>query len=299
VNYGPLTFSLKIGERYDRFDSIRTAIGDSSWQPNADTSKWPSFEIQPTTPWNYGLVLEAEHPEKSFKLRKLAWPADNFPFNSTNAPLELVVQAKKIPEWTLDRYGLCAALQASPVLSDQPVEEVTLIPMGAARLRISAFPTIGTGRTAHEWTAPAKAKPPLYKTSASHVYQDDTLDALCDELAPENSADQSVPRFSWWPHRGTPEWVQYDFPTPRAVSVVSVYWFDDTGMGQCRVPKSWRLLYKDGEAWKPVEGTGEFGVKRDDWNRIGFSEVKTTALRLEAQLQPDYSAGILEWRLDK
>ena len=64
VNYGPLTFSLKIGERYDRKDSKATAIGDSSWQKGADPSKWPSFEIHPTTPWNYGLVLDEQHPEK-------------------------------------------------------------------------------------------------------------------------------------------------------------------------------------------------------------------------------------------
>lgn len=32
VNYGPLTFSLKIGERVERVDSVQTAIGDSAWQ---------------------------------------------------------------------------------------------------------------------------------------------------------------------------------------------------------------------------------------------------------------------------
>jgi hypothetical protein len=31
---------------------------------------------------------------------------------------------------------------AGPVRSSEPVEEITLIPMGAARLRISAFPRI-------------------------------------------------------------------------------------------------------------------------------------------------------------
>ena len=50
VDYGPLTFSLKIGERYERRDSAQTAIGDSGWQPTADPSKWPAFDIFPTTP---------------------------------------------------------------------------------------------------------------------------------------------------------------------------------------------------------------------------------------------------------
>ena len=151
VNYGPLTFSLKIGERFQREDSTKTAMGDSGWQKTADPSQWPSFEIYSTTPWNYGLVLDGAHPEKSFAVKKLAWPKDNFPFTPESAPIELRVKTKQIPQWTLDRYGLCAVLQASPVWSEQPVEKVTLIPMGAARLRISAFPTIGTDASAQHW----------------------------------------------------------------------------------------------------------------------------------------------------
>ena len=47
--------------------------------------------------------------------------------------------------------GLVGKLQPSPVKSDQPVETVTLIPMGAARLRLTAFPVIGKGNDAHQW----------------------------------------------------------------------------------------------------------------------------------------------------
>ncbi len=80
IDYGPLTFSLKIGENYVQRDSSKTAIGDSAWQASADRSKWPSFEIHPTTPWNYGLIVDTSRPEKSFKVRKLAWPRNDFPF---------------------------------------------------------------------------------------------------------------------------------------------------------------------------------------------------------------------------
>jgi hypothetical protein len=294
VDYGPLTFSLKIGERYDRFDSTRTAIGDSSWQKGADPSQWPSFEIHPTTPWNYGLILD-EPPAKAFKIKKGEWPKNDFPFTIESAPIQLEAKAKRIPEWTLDRHELCAVLQASPVLSDEPVETVSLIPMGSARLRISAFPVVGSGPTAHRWVAPEVPKQPLYKASASHVFDD--LSAPCDEVAPASSNDQSISRFTWWDHRGTAEWFQYDFQQPKQISEVSVYWFDDTGTGQCRVPVSWRLLYQDGEAWKPVMASDGFGTKRDDWNRVLITPVNTTALRLEVQLQPSFSGGILEWRV--
>lgn len=160
VNYGPLTFSLKIGERYERRGSEETAIRDSKWQPGADKSKWPSFEIFPETPWNYGLVLDRaaiERPEKAFAVEKLAWPGDNFPFTTDSAPIRMMARAKKIPQWTLDEHGLAGKLQPGPVASAEPEETVTLIPMGAARLRISAFPVIGAGADARVWTASSKS----------------------------------------------------------------------------------------------------------------------------------------------
>ena len=297
VNYGPLTYSLKIGERYDRHDSTKTAIGDSSWQKGADPSKWPSYEIHPTTPWNYGLVLDAKNPAQSFKVKPGRWPSDDFPFTPASVPISIEVQAKKIPEWTLDQHGLCAVLQDSPVLSEQPVETVSLIPMGAARLRIAAFPVIGTGPTAQRWVEPAKPHPSKYDASASHCFSGDTMAALADGLEPKASNDHSIPRLTWWDHRGTTEWVQYDFPQTKKVAAVEVYWFDDTGVGQCRLPKSWRLLYRTAAEWKPVPGAITSVPTKDQWNQLSFPPVETSALRLEVELQRGFSGGILEWRL--
>ena len=211
----------------------------------------------------------------------------------------MLFRSKAIPQWTLDKHGLAAKLQASPAASDSLKENVTLIPMGAARLRISAFPVIGEGATAHQWIAPTVSKPgkPAYKTSASHCFASDTTDALSDGAIPEKSSDLDIPRLTFWDHRGSAEWVQYDFAAPKKVSEASVYWFDDTGNGQCRVPSSWRLLYQSGDAWQPVQTSASFGLKKDGWNVIEFSPVKTTALRLEVQLQDKFSGGILEWQV--
>lgn len=298
VHYGPLTFSLKIKENYVRVDSTETAIWDSKWQDSLDTERWPSFEILPASPWNYGLEVDADNPEKSFTLTKTDWPDDDFPFTPEAVPFRMQASARKIPNWTLDRHGLCAVLQDSPVRSAEPTETVTLIPMGAARLRISAFPTIGHGPDATDWLPSAPApQPKNYKTSASHVHASDSLSALCDNLVPDSSSDHSIPRFTWWDHRGTQEWVQYDFHDARELSQVSVYWFDDRGIGQCRVPQSWQVLYRDGDIWKPVNNASEFGTRRNAWNTTTFDTVNTTALRLVVQLRPDYSGGILEWKV--
>ncbi len=150
VHYGPLAFSLKIGERYLEMPSDATAIRDSRWQDGADRSAWPSYVIEPTTPWNYGLVL-GENPEASAVLVRKEWPGDDFPFTPDAAPLMLKMPARRIPEWSLGEHGLVGELQDSPVLSGQPTDTVELVPMGAARIRISSFPVIGDGADAKAW----------------------------------------------------------------------------------------------------------------------------------------------------
>ena len=141
VDYGPLTFALKIAER---------------WQRYGGTNAWPEFEVFSASPWNYGLVLDEKNPVDSFTMSRRAGPLSDQPFTLDTAPMELKAKARRIPNWTLDANGLLNILQPSPIRSDEPVETVTLIPMGAARLRISAFPVIGNGPDARPWTAPAK-----------------------------------------------------------------------------------------------------------------------------------------------
>jgi hypothetical protein len=126
VDYGPLTFSLKIGQR---------------WQQYGSHKDWPEWEVFPTTPWNYGLVLDTKDPADSFQVERREGPLPRQPFTPDTAPLLLHAKAKRIPAWKLDKTGLVELLPSSPVQSNEPLESVTLIPMGAARLRISAFPT--------------------------------------------------------------------------------------------------------------------------------------------------------------
>jgi hypothetical protein len=137
------------------------------------------------------------------------------------------------------------------------------------------------------------------EASASHCGSSDSTHALNDNILPDSSKDHDIPRFTWWGHRGSAEWVAYRFAKPKTLSQAEVYWFDDSGRGSCRVPASWRLLCKDGGQWKPVEATSSCGVERDKFNRVTFEPVTTTEIRLEVQLQPNVSGGILEWRLPK
>jgi DUF1680 family protein len=135
--------------------------------------------------------------------------------------------------------------------------------------------------------------------SASHSNPSDGPEAMNDAIEPSASDDERIPRQTFWDHRGTKEWAQLDFDMPRRVSAAQVYWWDERRVGRhCRVPKAWRLLYRDGAGWKPVGGSPSYGTEIDRFNRAAFEAVEATALRIELELQPEWSAGILEWKVE-
>ncbi|MCS2891950.1 glycoside hydrolase family 127 protein [Parabacteroides faecis] len=136
VDYGPLSLSLKIDEDYQQKDSRETAIGDSKWQEGADASAWPTYEIYPASPWNYALQFNSP-----ISVQRKEWPFDNNPFTLTNVPLEFKAKGRLIPEWKIDEYGLCGVLPYEDAPKADTLDEITLVPMGAARLRIASFPT--------------------------------------------------------------------------------------------------------------------------------------------------------------
>ena len=135
VDYGPLTLSLKIEEEYKQMPSTETAVWDSKWQEGADASAWPTFEILPASPWNYALRVQSP-----ITLQRRNWPSDNNPFTLSSVPMEFKAQGRLVPEWKIDEYGLCGVLPYENARKSDCLDEITLVPMGAARLRISAFP---------------------------------------------------------------------------------------------------------------------------------------------------------------
>jgi DUF1680 family protein len=148
----------------------------------------------------------------------------------------------------------------------------------------------------------ASAKPAGYPTVASTAKITVSGDSrknprnMIDGEDPAASDDASA-YYDWWPKNGSAEWVALAFEKAATVSESSVYWFDDTGHGGVRVPASWKLLYKDGDQWKPVEATGAYARERNQYNRLTFQPVTTTGLRLELHAQPNVSMGIQEWKV--
>ncbi len=122
VERGPLVFSLKIGE---------------SWSRLRQTGPATDWEVFPTTPWNYALVVNPKDPGPAFTVTEL--PVGHQPFSLDGAPVEITVKARRLPEWQMEADS-AGPLPVSPVSSKWRVETISLVPYGAAKLRITAFP---------------------------------------------------------------------------------------------------------------------------------------------------------------
>lgn len=118
-----------------------------------------------------------------------------------------------------------------------------------------------------------------------------------DGIEPKSSGEQPAALCHWWPHKGRDEWVQYTWKQPVTLSGARVYWFDDTGRGECRLPASWKMEYLDGSTWKPVQAESDYGIGLDRWYEVRFQPVQTNALRLSLRMKPGWAAGIHEWKV--
>ncbi len=149
--------------------------------------------------------------------------------------------------------------------------------------------------------APAAARPDgaptLAKRSRATSSFGGELAALADQFEPASSGDHANPFLHWWPRLGTKEWIQYDFPGPTRVHGVEVYWFDDTGRGACRLPKSWRLLANVAGTWREVDHPSAFDTRGDTYNRCTFDPLTTLGLRIEVQSVAEFAGGVHEWRV--
>jgi hypothetical protein len=276
VNRGPLTFSVKIGEQYTR---------------SGGSDAWPAFDLSPTTPWNYGLALDPGNPAAAFEVVSKPWPASNNVFTHENSPVEIRAKVRKITNWKDTGMGMPGKLQPSPTQSSEPLETISLIPMGAGRLRIAAFPVIGSGADARAW----RATDPM---PASYWPKPESIAYLRDGRLP-SAGGKGVDCFKWvgWAGyaTGLKHWVRQDFEQEETVSSCEVHWAADGGSFVTQ-PEAWTLSYLVGDGWKEVELKGAYPLEQGKFVRVAFTPVKTRALRIDMQSKPKKSAGINEWR---
>ncbi len=167
------------------------------------------------------------------------------------------------------------------------------IPEAAQYARVDPEPTIASKARTLMIQAPIQKDAPV--TSAVETW----AWGVNDQWEPKSSSDNSKPYHYWWLKKGTVETLAYDFDQPYTVSNVQVYWLDfDHYDGDYRVPESWKLYYKIGNAWKEVELLTSYTVKKDCYNTVNFKPVTTKGLKIVAQLQKDTSGGVIEWKVN-
>ena len=142
VDYGPLTLSLKIDEEFEQHDSRDPEFvqDDSHWQSGVDASLWPCYVLRAKSDWNYGLVVDEQNLPIEFSVKHKPYPENDQPFTLEGVPLEFTAVGRQIPSWKLDRTGMTDFLPTKYAKRADTTTPITLVPMGAARLRISAFP---------------------------------------------------------------------------------------------------------------------------------------------------------------
>ena len=131
VERGPLVFSLKLGE-------TRTRVNADKPQrdlPHGD------FEVRPSTPWNYGLLLDESRPETSVVFEER--PVGAKPFSPDGAGVVARVKGRRLPDWKLE-HGWAQEIDPQPQTSEEPIEELTLIPYGCTNIRVTEFPALGS-----------------------------------------------------------------------------------------------------------------------------------------------------------
>lgn len=254
VDYGPLTFSLRIGER---------------WRKYGESEKWPGYEVFPETPWNYALIAD---PAGMRVVRKQG-PLSDQPFTHESAPLSIVARGRRVAEWTQEPNGLIGEIQISPVRVAAQDEEITLIPMGAARLRVSMFPVAGQGGEGAKWDDnPGR----VTSSSMTHfeppgvVVDGDTKTAM---------------RFPSAGRRPRTHWAEMRFAKPRAVDSIELIW--------AAPADAVRILFWEGSEWRQVQARA--GAQSS--GHIHFQSVLTSGLRIEFDALAPAGAALSEWRV--
>jgi hypothetical protein len=126
---GPLVYSLSLEESWTRVNP------DKPYRelPHGD------FEVRAASPWNYGVLLDQDRPGESVVFRER--PVGDRPFSPDGAGMEATVEGRLLPGWRM-AHGWAGEIAPGLQESDEPLEELTLVPFGCTNIRVTEFPRL-------------------------------------------------------------------------------------------------------------------------------------------------------------
>ncbi len=116
---GPLVFALPLDGKW--VELKKYAQNSADWQ------------VTPTREWNYAVEIG---PCAATLIESTQSEA---PFDAEHRAVALRIRGRQFSEWTM-KENSAGPLPTSPVSSNAPVRELRLVPYGAAKVRITAFP---------------------------------------------------------------------------------------------------------------------------------------------------------------
>jgi hypothetical protein len=120
VEHGALLYVLPIGENWKK------------WRPHGPTADW---QVYPMDAWNYGLSAGTA-------LRRVERPLGAVPFSRRDPAAVVTVVGRPVPEWVEAHGGYAEPPPVQPAVAGDDARTLSLIPYGAAKLRVTVFPTL-------------------------------------------------------------------------------------------------------------------------------------------------------------
>ena len=103
--------------------------------PYGTAEEWQCF---PQGPWNYAVKVDEA---TAAKIEVAEAPVGAVPFSMQTPAVTLRVPGKLLASWRADE-GIANPVPAGVQQSEAPIETIRLVPYGAAKLRMTAFPQL-------------------------------------------------------------------------------------------------------------------------------------------------------------